>query len=97
MNRAIAVLLFAASTTSFGLAACSQQTQEDAEAAFETAADDTEANAAVVGEAIEDGAIKASEEISEGAAALAEDLREGDEEEPGPAPITGDDLNQSPD
>ncbi|RJY10280.1 hypothetical protein D6201_07965 [Aurantiacibacter aquimixticola] len=76
------------------LAACSQETEERAEAAAEGAVRDTAANAEVIGEEIEEGAIDATREISEGAGELSERLEAGDNEEPGPAPITGDDLSR---
>ncbi|WP_271079425.1 hypothetical protein [Aurantiacibacter sp. MUD61] len=94
MKTAIVTTLLTASVASFGLAACSEQTEADAERTAEMAAEDTAANAEVAGEVIEEGAIDASEAVAEGASDLAENLREGDEEEPGPAPITGDDLNE---
>ena len=93
MKTAIVSALLTASVASFGLAACSEDTQNDAALTAERAGEDIEANAQVAGEVIEEGAIDASEAVAEGAANLAEDLREGDEEEPGPAPVTGDDLN----
>ncbi|MDC0886172.1 hypothetical protein OAS19_00060 [Altererythrobacter sp.] len=74
------------------LAACSQNTQDKAQEAAERAAADTSANAQVVGEAIEEGAIDTADAVSKGAANLADDLRKGDTEEPGPAPITGDNV-----
>ena len=95
MKRAIVAIMFAFSTTAFGLAACSENTQDDAATAANLAAEDAEANAEVVGEAIEEGAIDAADAVSKGAANLSQELREGDTEEPGPAPITGDDLSTS--
>lgn len=74
MNRAIAALLLSACTTSFALAACSEQTQSDAELAAERAAADTAANAEVVGNELREGAIVAADEISDGAAQLSDDL-----------------------
>ena len=84
----------AAAATLAGLAACSEQTQEDASRTADLAGDDIEANAAVVGEALEDGAKKAAGAVSEGAANLEQRIEEGDKETPGPAPITGQDLNE---
>ena len=90
MNRssfaAIAALAFSA-------AACSQETQEQAANTAELAGDDIEANAAVAGEMLEDGAKKAAGAVAEGAADLEQTIEEGDKETPGPAPITGTDLN----
>ncbi|MBH5321074.1 hypothetical protein [Aurantiacibacter sediminis] len=94
MKTAIATTLFAASVTCFGLAACSEQTENDAARTADMAAEDAAANAEVAGEAIEEGAIDASEAVAEGASNLADELREGDEEEPGPAPITGDNIQE---
>ena len=76
-----------------GVAACSEQTQQDAAETADLAGDDIEANAAVVGEAIEDGAKTAAGAVAEGAANLEQRIEAGDKETPGPAPITGDDLN----
>lgn len=91
MNRPLlASLAFA----TFTLAACSEQTQEDAARTADLAGDDIEANANVVGEALEDGAKNAAGAVSEGAANLERNIEEGDTETPGPAPITGQDLNQ---
>ncbi|MBX7458389.1 hypothetical protein K3152_09040 [Qipengyuania sp. 1NDH17] len=85
--------LLIATAAAATLAACSQETQDDAARTAELAGDDIEANAAVVGEAIEDGAKKAAGAVSEGAANLEREIEEGDKETPGPAPITGQDLN----
>ncbi|MGB3165215.1 MAG: hypothetical protein WBA68_00355 [Alteraurantiacibacter sp.] len=62
--------LILAATAVVALAACSQDTMDDAEVAAERAAADTAENAEVVGEKIRDGAIVASDEISEGAGNL---------------------------
>ena len=70
--------------------ACSEQTQADAERAAELAGDDVEANLEVAGEAIQDGAIEAADGSSTGAANLRDEMEANDTEEPGPAPITGD-------
>ena len=86
-------LLAAVAIAALPLAACSEDTQADAERTAELAGDDIEANAAVVGEVLEDGAKKAAGAVAEGAADLEQQIEEGDEETPGPAPITGDDLN----
>lgn len=75
-------------------AACSDQTEADTKRAAELAGDDIEANAEVVGEIIEDGAKDAAGAVSRGAADLERRIEAGDTEEPGPAPITGDDLNE---
>ena len=94
MKRAVTAIMLAFSTTAFGLAACSENTQQDAAEAANLAAEDAEANAEVVGEVLEEGAKDATAAISEGAADLNQRLEEGDEEEPGPAPIIGDDLSE---
>ena len=85
--------LLIATTAAITLSACSQETQDDAARTADLAGDDIEANAAVVGEAVEDGAKKAAGAVSEGAANLERKIEEGDEETPGPAPITRQDLN----
>ena len=85
MTRTIA----AAAVLALSLAACSEQTQQDAARTADLAEDDAQANLEVAGEAIEEGAIEAAGEISEGAANLQDRLERGDTEEPGPAPITG--------
>ena len=78
-----------------GVSACSEETQADAARTADLAADDAEANAEVVGEIIEEGAKDAAGAVSEGAGNLEQRLEAGDTEEPGPAPITGDDLNEN--
>lgn len=74
------------------LSACSQETEQNAAETLERAAADTEANLDVAGEVIEESAIDAAGSVREGAAKLKEDLEAGDTEEPGPAPVLGDDL-----
>ncbi|MBX7532595.1 hypothetical protein K3165_06650 [Qipengyuania sp. 1XM1-15A] len=91
MNRTYSAIIAVAAFS--GLAACSQETQEDAARTAELAGDDIEANAAVVGEVIEEGAKDAAGAVSEGAANLEQHIEEGDKESPGPAPILGDELN----
>ncbi|MBX7539696.1 hypothetical protein [Qipengyuania sphaerica] len=76
------------------LAACSEQTQDDAARTADLAGDDIEANAQVVGEVLEDGTKKAAGAVAEGAADLQQHIEENDNETPGPAPITGQDLNE---
>lgn len=92
MNRILAAA--SAAVALAGLSACSDQTQEDAARTADLAGDDIEANANAVGEMIEDGAKEAAGAVSEGAANLERNIEEGDTETPGPAPITGQDLNQ---
>lgn len=75
-----------------GLAGCSQETEQNAAEMVERAAKDVEANLDVAGEVIEEGAIDAADSVSKGAGNLRDNLEAGDEEEPGPAPIAGDDL-----
>ena len=91
MNRPALISLAALSLC--GLAACSEQTQDDAARTADLAGDDIEANAQVVGEVLEDGAKAAAGAVAEGAADLEQQIEEGDERTPGPAPITGQDLN----
>ena len=82
MKRSIAILLPAAGALALGLAACSEQTQEDGEAFVEGAAADTAANAEVVQEKVEDAAIVASDKVSEGAANMRDDMAEDEASEP---------------
>ncbi|QZD88758.1 entericidin EcnAB [Qipengyuania aurantiaca] len=88
------IVTTAIALATLSLAACSQETQDDAARTADLAGDDIEANAAVVGEVLEDGAKKAAGAVSEGAANLERNIEEGDTETPGPAPITGQDLNE---
>ena len=81
--------VFPLAALALGLAACSEQTQADAARTADLAEDDASANLEVVGEAIEEGAKDAAGAVSRGAANLERELEEGDTEEPGPAPITG--------
>ncbi|SMQ69470.1 hypothetical protein SAMN06297468_1658 [Altererythrobacter xiamenensis] len=75
------------------LAACSQETQDNAEVAAERAAADAEANAEVVGNELREGAIVAADEISEGAANLKDNLEEADaaDADPGDGDLDGTD------
>ena len=82
MKRSIAILLTASCALALGLAACSEQTQEDGEAFVEGAAADTAANAEVVQEKVEDAAIVASDKVSEGAANMRDDMAEDEASEP---------------
>ena len=90
MNRTLLPFLTVLALTA---AACSQETQENAARTADLAGDDIEANAAVAGEVLEDGAKQAAGAVAEGAADLEQRIEEGDKEEPGPAPVTGTDLN----
>ena len=76
MNRPNIAVLAALGAASLGLAACSEQTQEDCEAFVEGAAADTAANAEVVQEKVEDAAIVASDKVSEGAADMRDEMAE---------------------
>lgn len=91
MKRPISAALAAASMIT--LAACSQQTQDDASRTAELAGDDIEANADVAGEMLEEGAQDAAGAVSRGAADLEAHIEENDTESPGPAPVLGDELN----
>ncbi|MBA4764938.1 MAG: entericidin EcnAB [Erythrobacter sp.] len=91
MKRMIATSLAAA--TLLGLAACSDQTQEDAARTADLAGDDIEANAEVAGEVLEQGAKEAAGAVAEGASNLERHIEENDTETPGPAPVLGDELN----
>tara|TARA_B100001057_G_C22488417_1_gene809221 strand:- start:184 stop:462 length:279 start_codon:yes stop_codon:yes gene_type:complete len=66
------------------LAACSDQTEENAQVMAERAAADAEANAEVIGNELREGAIVAADEVSEGAAELRADLAEADASDPDP-------------
>ena len=81
--------LLAFALVSLPLAACSEQTQQDAARTADLAEDDAQANLEVAGEVIEEGAKDAAGAVSRGAADLQDRLEEGDTEEPGPAPVTG--------
>lgn len=63
-------------------AACSQETQENAQTTLERAAADTKANAEVVENAVREGSMEAAEGISEGADNLAENLAEDEATDP---------------
>ena len=91
MKRQILITFAALSLPA--LAACSQETQDDASRTADLAGDDIEANAAVVGEVLEEGAKDAAGAVADGAAKLEQEIEEGDTETPGPAPILGDELN----
>ena len=80
---------FLIAALALGAAACSEQTQADAERTADLAGDDVEANLEVAGEAIQDGAIEAADGISKGAANLRDEMKASDTEEAGPAPLTG--------
>lgn len=91
MKRLIATTF--AVVTLAGLAACSEQTQQDASRTADLAGDDIEANAQVAGEVIEEGAKEAAGAVAEGASNLESHIEENDNETPGPAPVLGDELN----
>lgn len=76
MKRSIAVMLATLGAASLGLAACSEQTQEDGKAFAEGAAADTAANAEVVGEKLEEATVVAADKVSEGAADLRDEVAE---------------------
>ena len=82
MKRSTTVVLLALGTASLGLAACSEQTQEDGAAFVEGAAADTAANAEVVQEKVEDAAIVASDKVSEGAANARDEMADDEASEP---------------
>ena len=67
------------------LAACSQETVEDAETAAERAAADTAENAEVVGEELREGAIVASDAVADGAERMGEELREDEANDTDPS------------
>lgn len=78
------ILLAALVASAVGLAACSEQTESNAEEMAQRAAADTEENAEVVGNELREGAIVAADELSEGAAELSEDLAREDAADPDP-------------
>ena len=82
MYRPNIAVLAALGAVSLGLAACSEQTQEDGEAFVEGAAADTAANAEVVQEKVEDAAIVASDKVSKGAANMRDEMAEDEATEP---------------
>jgi len=82
MKRRNTAILAAFAATSLGLAACSEQTQEDGKAFAEGAAEDTAANAEVVGEKLEEATIVAADKVSEGAADLRDEVAEKREKAP---------------
>ncbi len=67
-----------AATALLVLAACSEQTQENAGETFDRAAADTEENAEVVENAVREGAIVAADGVGKGADQLSDALN-GDE------------------
>lgn len=75
------------------LAACSQETQDNAAKTADYAAQDAAKNLDAAGEALEDGAADAAREVSAGAADLEDNLRDGDapagEVEEAPRPSDG--------
>ena len=82
MKRPISTMILALGVSTLGLSACSEQTQQDAEAFAEGAAVDTEANAEVVQEKVEDAAIVAADKVSEGAANLRNEMADDEAAEP---------------
>ena len=82
MKRSTTAVLLALGTASLGLAACSEQTQEDGAAFVEGAAADTAANAEVVQEKVEDAAIVASDKVSKGAAHARDEMAADEDSEP---------------
>ena len=82
MKHSKTAILLALGAASLGLAACSEQTQEDGKEFIEGAAADTAANAEVVQEKVEDAAIVASDKISEGAAEARDEMAEDEAAEP---------------
>ena len=82
MNRPNIAVLAALGAASLGLAACSEQTQEDGEAFVEGAAADTAANAEVVQEKVEDAAIVASDKVSEVSADARDEMADDEASEP---------------
>ena len=82
MNRPTTAICLALGIASLGLAACSEQTQEDGKAFAEGAAEDTAANAEVVGEKLEEATVVAADKVSEGAADVRDEVAEKRENAP---------------
>jgi len=82
MKRSNTAILLALGAASLGLAACSEQTQEDGKEFIEGAAADTAANAEVVQEKVEDAAIVASDKVSEVSADARDEMADDEASEP---------------
>lgn len=65
-----------------GLAACSEETQQNAAETVDRAAADTAANAEVVEDAVREGTIVAADKVSEGAENLRDELVEDERTDP---------------
>ncbi len=66
----------------FGVAACSEETQQNAAETADRAAADTRDNAEVVEDTLREGAIVASDKVAEGAADLRGELVEDEQTDP---------------
>ncbi len=75
MKRSNVAMVVALAAASLGLAACSEQTQENGKAFAEGAAADTAANAEVVGEKLEEATVVAADKVSEASADLRDDVQ----------------------
>ena len=75
MKRSNVAMVVALAAASLGLAACSEQTQENGKAFAEGAAA-TAANAEVVGEKLEEATVVAADKVSEASADLRDDVAE---------------------
>ena len=80
MRKSIATISLA--IAALGLAACSEQTQEDAAETLDRAAADTEDNLEVIENTVREGSIEAAEQVSEGAQNLQAELEQDERTDP---------------
>ena len=71
-------------TAALALAACSEETQDNAEVTAKRAAADAAANAEVIGNELREGAVVAADGVAKGAANLSDELAEDDAQDPDP-------------
>ena len=93
MRIAVIATLLTASVASFGLAACSEQTQDDAQVLADKAAADTRDNLEVIENSVREGTIVAADKVSEGADDLKAELAEDEltDEQQGDGALDGTD------
>ena len=93
MRIAVIATLLTASVASFGLAACSEQTQDDAQILADKAAADTRDNLEVIENSVREGTIVAADKVSEGADDLKAELAEDEltDEQQGDGALDGTD------
>lgn len=80
MRKTLTALL--AATTMLGLAACSEQTEDNAKIMADRAADDAKANAEVVENAAREGGIVAADKLSKAADKVQAELRKDEMTDP---------------